>query len=83
MTDEQLGRAWFAKHGGRPVEGKPIWDGGPVYWYWQWALPTAATGYCGSSYPSEADAYAAVGAALRQVVRFAQDVWDLQAGVTR
>lgn len=73
MTDEQLGRAWCERNGKRPDHyprtGLPPWrwtcDDGPTY-----ALPYEVWDRMAepSRYETEAAAYAAVGAALRELV---------------
>lgn len=73
MTDEELGRAWAEKNGLRP-DHRPatynpnapwlwVYDDGPAY-----ALPREVHKRLGKTrHRTEADAYSAVGAALREV----------------
>ena len=71
MTDEELGRAWCAKNGKRPDELRLAL---PAF---RWvcgdnssnALPENVSSRLGRTwYSTKADAYAAVGAALRELV---------------
>ena len=78
MTDEQLGRLWCERHDRRPDHsprpGLPPWrwvyDDGPryalLYPIWE--------GMSVSRYEEESDAYAAVGAALRELKRRADEI---------
>lgn len=75
MTDEQLGRAWAAKHGKRPAEGRRI---GRFCWTTnefgntgaiadELASPGEDCGFWSRGYESESAAYADLGAALRRL----------------
>lgn len=85
MTDEQLGRLWCGCHGRRPDHsprpGLPPWrwvyDDGPVY-----ALPHPLWEVMSvSRHETESDAYAAVGAALRELKRRADEIAAVLEGV--
>lgn len=89
MTDEELGRAWCGATHKFPHRGTG--GDGTAYWYWfpsggltgdgphrlPPALSTAA-----SMFAAEADAYAAVGAALRAVWAFADESRGAVAGTS-
>lgn len=83
MTDEELGRQWCQRNGKqpdyRPWHQRPdrpwrwVYDDGPVY-----ALPTVLYDQLGMSrHASEADAYAAVGAALRELRAKAKEIAEV------
>ena len=85
MTDEQLGRLWCERNGKRPGHwprhGLPPWrwacDDGPVY-----ALPHPLWEVMSvSRHETEADAYAAVGAGLRELKRRADEIAAVLEGV--
>jgi hypothetical protein len=78
VTDEQLGRKWCERHSRRPDHsprpGLPPWrwvyDDGPRY-----ALPHPLWEVMSvSRHETEADAYAAVGSALRELKRRADEI---------
>ena len=83
MTDEELGRQWCQRNGKqpdyRPWHQRPdrpwrwVYDDGPVY-----ALPKVLYDQLGMSrHASEADAYAAVGAALRELRAKAKEIAEV------
>jgi hypothetical protein len=92
LSDEQLGRLWCERHERRPDEwprpGLPPWrwvyDDGPVYAL-PWPVYEVIRGMLGRSTPvrfsSEYLAYAAVGAALRELHRRAGEIAAVLGGV--
>lgn len=83
MTDEELGRRWCQRNGKqpdyRPWHQRPdhpwrwVCDDGPVY-----GLPYVVTREMGiTRYETEADAYAAVGAALRALRQRAAEIAEV------
>lgn len=85
MTDEELGRAWCSANGRRPkvyADGRAKWL--PPYWcgafefnaYPDWLSPIVSVvvreANPDGEFADEAAAYAAVGAALRQIRQHAE-----------
>lgn len=89
LSDEQLGRRWCERHGRRPDHRRKgqreslgmvwawVYDDGPVY-----ALP-ACLWDClpRNRFSTEPEAYAAVGAALRELHRRAGEIAAVLGGV--
>lgn len=91
MADEQLGRAWCEANGKRPdhcrkgkderlgMRWKWVYDDGPEH-----ALPrTLFNELDMARHRTEANAYAAVGAALRQLRRRAAEITDVLGEVSQ
>lgn len=85
MNDEQLGRLWCDRNGKRPTllpaqDGRSwrwVYDDGPPH-----ALPILLfDGLPHSRHRTEADAYAAVGAGLRELKRRADEIAAVLNGV--
>ncbi len=85
LSDEQLGRLWCERHGRAPDhyprQHYPPWrwvyDDGPTY-----ALPHMLWEEMRTSmYENQAQAYAAVGAALRALKQRAGEIADVLGGV--
>lgn len=86
MTDEQLGRAWCQKNGKVPYRNngfapkcEPFWGfsafGGWSPMWERHTLPLIPAKVMGDlHFPTESDAYVAVGAALRKVLALADEV---------
>lgn len=86
MTDEQIGRLWCERNGKRPTlltahDGRSwrwVYDDGPSH-----ALPVLLFDHLGHSrHHTEADAYDAVGAALRELKRRADEIAVVLGEVT-
>ncbi len=89
LTDEQIGRIWCGNNDRRPDHsprpGLPPWrwvyDDGPRYALphplWEALYATAGV----SCFDTEADAYAAVGAGLRELKRRADEIAAVLEGV--
>lgn len=88
MTDEQLGRLWCERNGKRPsLDATPeslherpwvwVYDDGPAN-----ALPSPLFDrLCHPRHRTPADAYSAVGAALRDLHRLAEEIRGILGGV--
>lgn len=83
MTDEELGRKWAEKHGKTPHNGDEWWAHEAVELndtyastFPEW-LSRCIKGGVAGIHPSESAAYAALGAALRKLLAFADGVREV------
>lgn len=83
LSDEQLGRLWCERHGKRPDEyprlrlppWRWVYDDGPVYALPRLVWDEIKTGHgTVERFRTEAEAYSAVGAALRELHKRAGEI---------